>query len=181
MRKINHINLGNFLIEQENFQIKKKCFIFGNILPDCLPTFIYVRHNIDKTISKVEKLLEELSRLDTDTYRFWIKLGCIMHYIADYFTYPHTKLFHEGFWKHNSYENVLKNRFQEHLQNIHQFHTKFLKNYDEFISYIKEEQKIYFQEKKNRKNDVDLDIEYIFEVCFTIFENICCKKELVTI
>lgn len=181
MRKITHINLGDFLIEQENFEIKRKCFLFGNILPDCVPTFIYVKHNIDKTITKVEKLLEELSELDTNTYRFWIKLGCIMHYTADYFTYPHTKLFHEGFWKHNSYEKILKDRFKEHLEHIHQHHIEFLKNSDELISYIKEKQNDYFKEKKNRRMDVELDIDYISEVCYTIFESICCKKQLVTV
>lgn len=181
MRKISHINLGNFLIEQEDFQIKRKCFILGNILPDCLPTFIYVKHNIDKTFMKVEKLLEELSELDTNTYRFWIKLGCIMHYTADYFTYPHTKLYHDGFWKHNSYEKRLKDRFREHLNEIQKRHIQFFKTSEELISYIKEKQNSYFSEKKQNKMDVDLDIDYIYEVCYTIFENICYKKQLATI
>lgn len=169
------------MISNEEFEVKRKCFLFGNILPDCLPTFIYVRHNIDKTLKKVEKLLEELTKLDTNTYRFWIKLGCIMHYTADYFTYPHTRIFNEGFLKHNSYEKILKNKFKEHIEHISQCHIKFLKNSEDFIAYIKEKQENYFKEKKNRKMDVDIDIDYIFEVCSTIFENICCKKQLVTI
>lgn len=181
MRKISHINLGSFLLEQEDFQMKRKTFLFGNILPDCLPTFIYVKHNIDRTITKVEKLLEDLYKLDSNSYRFWIKLGCIMHYIADYFTYPHTRLYHDGFWKHNFYEKRLKDRFREHLEEIQEKHIQFLRTSEELIFYIKEKQNSYFSEKKQNRMDVDLDIDYIYEVCYTIFENICYKKQLATI
>lgn len=179
MRKISHINLGNFLLECENIKAKRKSFLFGNILPDCIPTFIYVRHNIDNTLNKVEKLLTELYTMNPESYRFWIKLGCMMHYISDYFTYPHTKLFHEGFWKHNSYEKELKNKFKEHLENLENFHRNFLKTSVNIIDYIKEQQILYFTEKEKRINDVELDIQYINRVCETIFSNICQNRQII--
>lgn len=179
MRKITHINLGSFLLESEEVHAKRKCFLFGNILPDCLPTFIYVKHNIDNTLDKVEKLLFDLSRLSTETYLFWIKLGCLMHYIADYFTFPHTRLFHEGFWKHNSYEKELKDKFKEDLQKMKEFHNN-LKNVNitTVIQYIKEQQLLYFSEKEKRLSDVEIDIQYIFRVCDTIFTSICQNKQV---
>ena len=109
MRKINHINLGSFLSNSiDDYNLKRKSFVVGNVLPDCIPSFIYVRHNLESTFEKVKKILKQLMNIPMNTYKFWIKLGCIIHYIADYFTYPHTKLFHDGFFKHNKYEKYLK-------------------------------------------------------------------------
>lgn len=179
MRKINHINLSNVLLEQLNEeQYKRKSFIVGNILPDCLPTFIYIRHNIESTFEKVEKLLKQLLTLKLDTYRFWIKLGCVMHYIADYFTYPHTKFFKGSFKEHNTYEKLLKNNFKKNLSKIHCGKIPIFKTEYELLKYIKEEQTIYFLEKKeNLVNTFLIDTDYIFHVCQTIFFNILNIKK----
>ena len=171
MRKISHIDLGNFLLEQRHISLKKRSFILGNILPDCLPSFIYVRHNIESTLPKVIKLIEELKNLKTSCYKFWIKLGCVMHYIADYFTYPHTKMFQGGFFLHNKYEKKLKDNFKR-LINFKNYKTICFQSTDEIVNFIKREQKLYFKEKEIQKENIELDVKYISFVCNTIFSNI---------
>lgn len=185
MRKISHINLGKALLTQKNvFQVlrdehlKKKSFVLGNVLPDCLPTFIYIRHNIESTFEIVKGLIKDLLNLKIDTHRFWIKLGCTMHYIADYFTYPHTRLFKGGFNEHNKYEKFLKNSFEENLKRVHNKKVQSFHNINELFYYIKEEQQIYFIEKEeNLDNPFLIDTDYIFHVCETIFINIMNLKK----
>lgn len=41
----------------------------------------------------------------------WYRLGKLMHYIADRFTYPHTLRYKEGFFRHVDYEEQLHKQF----------------------------------------------------------------------
>lgn len=176
MRKITHIELGKKLSKNvKDDYLKYKSFIFGNIFPDCVPTFIYIRHNIKSTFNKLEKLLNEIFVLDINTHKFWIKLGCIIHYISDYFTYPHTKIFNGGFFIHNKYEKDLKNNFIKYLDiNNHNIKQNF-KNIKDILLYIKQEQENYFIIKKEDKSII-VDVYYIGKVCQIVFENIISYK-----
>ena len=181
MRKINHINLGSFLSNSiDDYNLLRKSFVVGNVLPDCIPSFIYVRHNLESTFEKVKKILKQLMNIPMNTYKFWIKLGCIIHYIADYFTYPHTKLFHDGFFKHNKYEKYLKIYFNENLNKLKSIKVIKLNNMKEIISYIKEQQEKYFKDKiNNKENSYDIDTTYIFKVTKNIVFNILNIKKSV--
>jgi hypothetical protein len=172
MRKKSHIRLGKYLLDNIECENKRKSFIFGNILPDCVPTFIYVKHNIENTIGKVEKLLNDVMSLKQDTYRFWIKMGCIAHYIADYFTYPHTKIFHGNFFEHNSYEKELKDTFKDNLNKLSLKDVPKFKNIHELVVYIKEKQVEYFNAKENASNPFLIDTDYIFNVNRVVFLNV---------
>lgn len=180
MRKINHIELGKELSKElykniDKKYFKYKTFVFSNIIPDCIPTFIYIRHNIKSTFKKLEKLIKDLFLLEINTYKFWIKLGCIMHYISDYFTYPHTKIFNKGFIEHNKYEKKLRINFKSNID-ISNYNVKQnFQTIDDILSYIKNQQNIYYLDK-NKNKSIFVDIEYIGRVCKTVFENIIFYK-----
>ena len=46
---------------------------------------------------------------------YWRRLGEVMHYMADYFTFPHNRNFTGNLYEHNKYEKHLKN----HLKTIY--------------------------------------------------------------
>lgn len=185
MRKITHINLISAILQENEFdEIKKKSFYIGGLLPDCVPTFIYIKHNIDSTFNKVIKLIEQILVLDINSYTFWRKLGCVMHYISDYFTYPHTKLFNGTFSEHNRYEKILKDTFKNNLNLIDKNNITFFENKNELIRFIKKEQDLYFIKKKvNNSNPFIIDTYYIFNVCNIICLNLINlnKQKVITI
>lgn len=97
----------------------KKAFYLGSILPDCVPSFITRKHNIQETF---DILKEEIRRIteDFDTERgingFYCRhLGVITHYVADYFTFPHNRTFDGTMREHCAYEKELKHALKEYV------------------------------------------------------------------
>lgn len=180
MQKRSHLKLSNKLLQiNKDLNIKKKSLYFGSILPDCIPSFLYVRHNIDSSIKKIEKLIFKLEKSKKENIFFWIKVGCITHYIADYFTYPHTKSFDGGFLKHISYEKLLNKKFKINLDIIKTKDIKTFNSTKELILYIKKEQENYYKKIKNLTDKTlitVIDTEYIFNIVNTIFYNLLEKK-----
>lgn len=48
----------------------------------------------------------------------WYRLGKLMHYMADRFTYPHTLRYRGGFFKHVGYEERLHKQFSELMDRL---------------------------------------------------------------
>ena len=68
MRKKSHMSLSMYLVDSmdnELLENHKKAFIMGSILPDCKPSFVTTKHNIDETFDIVCRFIDELT-VDTD-------------------------------------------------------------------------------------------------------------------
>lgn len=115
MRKKAHISLAKYLmssVEVGELSRHHRSFVFGSILPDCVPSFLTRKHNIEETF---EILKRELHKI-TDEYDmekgmgtyYCRHLGIITHYIADYFTFPHNEIFTGNLKEHCSYEKEQK-------------------------------------------------------------------------
>ena len=48
--------------------------------------------------------------------KYYINLGQITHYVADYFTFPHNNIYPGGLKEHCAYEEELKLRLREYLK-----------------------------------------------------------------
>lgn len=125
MNKISHINITKRVsanIEGAN----RICLLLGSILPDIFVHTYIVGHKWNETF---EKNCERLMRLEkfgcTGLYSF-LKLGYVLHYIEDYFTYPHNTIYTEDMKAHVKYEldfydylktvdNIRTNGSEEHL------------------------------------------------------------------
>ena len=100
MRKKSHMSLSMYLVDSMDSELlenHKKAFIMGSILPDCKPSFVTTKHNIDETFDIVCRFIDELT-VDTDGFKristaYCRKLGEVTHYLADYFTFPHNDIF----------------------------------------------------------------------------------------
>ena len=179
MRKKSHILLARYLADQmpanTSLQSHRKAFCLGNILPDIQPSFITKRHEYFGTFDEVQEkiiLLVETGAEDLNDRVFWRRIGEVMHYIADYFTFPHNRTFDGTLRQHNSYEKNLKNELKTFVKSgkADVYAEKKLKfeNLGELDDFIKDHHREYL----GRKRNIDEDIHYILSVCYQVFQGL---------
>lgn len=114
MRKKSHIALARYLVRQninlDLFQ-HKKAFYFGSIQPDLNPGMLSAPHEFDLSYDEIKKCIRDLA--DGlygmfDSAIFWRKLGFVLHYLADYFTFPHNTTYDGTLKDHCVYEGEMK-------------------------------------------------------------------------
>lgn len=123
MRKKSHISLAGYIVSNMDRQdlIKhRKAFYLGSILPDCKPSFLTTKHEYGQTF---EKLKEDMKRLTIVTdininnkRAYWRNVGQVIHYVADYFTFPHNKNYEGNLKDHCLYEKDLKFKLREYIK-----------------------------------------------------------------
>lgn len=95
-----HRIMGENIIKYANtksiYLINNKRFIWGNIKPDCVPKYSFMKHYFDESIDMVVSKIKHLSSLTLeDVYygmtigKFSEELGLICHFLCDYFCVPH--------------------------------------------------------------------------------------------
>lgn len=195
MRKKSHISLAGQIMDslqlEEVFDYKLPFYI-GSIWPDCRPSFITTPHTFDITYDKIENQLDDFVAdydvLKGMNMRRCAKLGVIIHYIADYFTYPHNSTYEGNVKDHCIYERDLKHELKEYLSTEEAMERKdkivplnSTKGLSQFIKKI-------HAEYMRREHSVADDIQYIVEVCTTVvmsilniikisFENVALKVQ----
>lgn len=177
MRKKSHISLAGYLLKSMNLEgliQHKKAFYWGSILPDCVPSFITRRHTIDDTF---DILRDELIKITDDyeiekgmTKYYTRHLGVVTHYIADYFTYPHNRIFEGSVKEHCIYENDLKFALREYVRSqeaiMERAKNNILKTVDEILVFIKEMHEEYLKVASK----VKVDCKYIVEMCHKVVD-----------
>ncbi len=165
MRKKSHISLSMYLVnsmDSELLESHKKAFIMGSILPDCKPSFVTTKHNIQETFDIVCKFIDELT-VDTEGFKkistaYCRRLGEVTHYLADYCTFPHNEIFHGTLREHCKYEKYLK---------------KALKNYIKSDNIIINRQIVYSFSKPQDLIDYILKIHNQYLLCNKTVESDC--------
>lgn len=123
MRKKSHILLARYIAkntEDEELKKHRLSFYIGSILPDCKPSFVYKKHEINGTFPDVKKMVNQLifgkqqGKL-TRKRRYYMNLGQVTHYVADYFTYPHNKIYPGNLKDHCFYEEQLKRSLKNYI------------------------------------------------------------------
>ncbi|MCM1499658.1 MAG: zinc dependent phospholipase C family protein [Clostridium sp.] len=181
MRKKSHISLARHIVNvsgMQNFDKHKKAFYIGSILPDCKPSFLTKRHEITATFDLVERGIEKLthgySNLNDLSTVYFTRLGEVVHYIADYFTYPHNKEYMGNMKQHCIYEGQLKHKLRSYIKGIGEKDFKKwkasvdLEDMERFQSvadickFLKEEHRNYI---RRGVHSVEEDCKYIVGVC----------------
>lgn len=187
MRKKSHILLARYLADQMpaniSLQSHRKAFCLGNILPDIQPSFVTKRHEYFGTFDEVqEKIIQlvETGAEDLNDRVFWRRIGEVMHYIADYFTFPHNRTFTGSLVEHNSYEAELKDRLKECIlsgrADSHLEKAKYFGSFAELIEYIRERHAVYL----SRERCVAEDIRFILSVCYQVVQGVfqlCVRRQ----
>ena len=184
MRKKSHISLARHIVnisDLSNFDKHKKAFYVGSILPDCKPSFLTQRHEITGTIQLVEEQMRKLttgySHIGELSTMYYTKLGEVLHYIADYFTYPHNKEYPGSMKDHCVYEGELKHKLRAYIKNLNEHELARWKSQlklsdmsrfnsvADIMEFIKEQHRHYI---RRGIHDVEQDCKYIVGVCSTV-------------
>lgn len=122
MRKKSHIALSVFLVSElrlKELDFHRKAFYLGSIQPDLNPRMFSEPHQFDETWEKVQKLILQIEAetRDGDYSRraIWMQTGIVMHYLADYFTFPHNTCFDGSLRGHCMHESELKYLLRAYL------------------------------------------------------------------
>ncbi|MCI5874082.1 MAG: zinc dependent phospholipase C family protein [Clostridiales bacterium] len=171
MRKKSHISLAKYMVESlndEGLRKHKLAFYLGSILPDIKPSFIYKRHEIKGTFPAIRKHIARLSEgkrvIEKNGRKYYMDLGQISHYLADYFTFPHNETYEGSLKEHCSYEEKLKHDLRSYIHS--KATVRILNEKPNFCSaealcdFIQMAHDDYI----GRKHDVEDDIRHIVEV-----------------
>lgn len=181
MRKKSHISLAKHIVNISDipgFDKHRKAFYVGSILPDCKPSFLTKRHEITETFDLVEKGIQKLTKgyrdIEDLSTMYFTKLGEVIHYIADYFTFPHNKEFSGNMKQHCIYEGKLKHKLRAYIRNLDEkdlrkwkYNLK-LEELEQFNSvadiceFLKKEHRNYI---RRGTHSVEEDCKYIVGIC----------------
>lgn len=179
MRKKSHISVAKGLIHKLDMKERlnhRLIFYVGSIWPDCVPSFITRRHCIDETydifIKSMEKFIRKYNiKKDMGIKSTW-QMGIVMHYIADYFTFPHNKHFQGNFKEHCVYEEALKHRMYKFVDDVRNEKYKndipVLEDVSQICEFVLNNHRNYI----NKDGNVDLDCEYTFYACLGVFASL---------
>lgn len=172
MRKKSHISLAKYIvndIDTLELDNHRKAFYLGSILPDCKPSFLTKKHEFTGTFNEVRDSLRNLT-VDCDLNErnervYWRRLGEVIHYVADYFTFPHNMTYDGNLKDHCMYEKELKFRLKEYIKSgeAREDQPEILKFYtvEALIKFIETSHAEYLKFKRS----VEEDVRYIVGLC----------------
>ena len=176
MRKKSHIALAGYLVREMddvNMQEHWKAFYFGSILPDLTPKMITDPHEFDSSYlelkKRIAKLLSEAREHACKERTLFCRLGVVMHYLADYFTFPHNTTFDGNLKDHCLYERDMKHELRVRIHTeeavqifeCQQKKQNQIRTAAQLFDYIEEMHRTYL---KRRENLAD-DCRWIMEMC----------------
>lgn len=112
MDKIGHLVMTKSLAGNIH-RAHKTALLFGSILPDLL-VYTYINgHTWEATFEQIIKQMETLEEKGRGGIFSYLKLGWILHYVEDYFTYPHNTIFEGTIPEHYAYEKKMTKWMRE--------------------------------------------------------------------
>ena len=132
-------------------------------MPDCKPSFLYKKHEITGTFQDVKKEIERLSSDHEKKYKkqkskYYRNLGQVTHYLADYFTFPHNKIYPGNLKDHCVYEEELKQKLRSYLKSPQaqkeQKESVELKTPQALIEFIQKSHEEYLKHKNCVEDDI---------------------------
>ena len=191
VRKKSHISLAGFLADKLQFEgitNHRKAFCIGSILPDCKPSFLTTKHAFHETFEMVEKRIEKYieysASKDKHTMKAARDLGQIIHYTADYFTFPHNSHYTGNLKDHCVYEHHLLLALREYLKN---FDFKNCMDYmdediqfdslEDLTNFIKERHKEYISRERNVEDDCRFIVSVNYQITRGILKLLEDKKQ----
>lgn len=127
MRRNSHIQLGRFLARNCMHSVPKRCvyaFRFGCIEPDMNPaTYLkgsrHIRflrgHNFNNSEKYMKRISDRLEKRGVNSVFSFYRMGRLVHYITDGFTFAHNENFDGNLREHSAYEHGLHEMFPDYL------------------------------------------------------------------
>lgn len=177
MNTHSHILMGRFLHDyvrkRYGIVLNRRCFIWGNVLPDYSVSFIQRPHFIKYNLTYVQKLTvfalkqaqkqKKQPRKSANRDKNYSKqLGILCHYYADFFCFAHTSHFKGGLYQHIKYEDKLGQFFDEKydtLATVELIHaTAAAKDEKQIFAQFNKLQSAYMESAPSFQNDMTYSI-----------------------
>ena len=179
MRKKSHILVARYLADQipavKSLQSHRKAFCLGSILPDIKPSFLTKKHEYFGTFEEIQEKMKSLINSSPQEGKervYWRRFGEIIHYMADYFTFPHNKNFTGNLYEHNKYEKHLKNHLKHYIESGAAgqmvITPVYFESFQDLVTYIRKNHEIYLLRERN----IAEDIQYILRTCSQVIYGI---------
>lgn len=179
MRKKSHISLASHLVnEVQNAALAKhkKAFCLGSILPDCKPSFLTTKHEFTGTFERIQERIERLAndqnRMENHTQGYIRELGEVIHYMADYFTFPHNSTYEGNLKDHCFYEKELKFQLKAYIKSgraaLEEKESLVFEEVEQLFSYIKKSHEEYLSCVRT----VEEDCKYILHITYQVVQGI---------
>lgn len=112
MDKIGHLVMTESLAGNVH-RTHKAALLLGSILPDLLVYTYLTGHTWEATLEQITSRMELLEEKGRGSCFSYLKLGWILHYVEDYFTYPHNTIFEGTISEHYAYEKKMTKWMRE--------------------------------------------------------------------
>ena len=175
MQANSHLELAEYLLSvcvAPSTPAQRAAFRFGSVEPD-LNCTTYLKgilhgngvhgHNYTQVMPRIERLLRELSEIEEDGLLAWYRLGKLLHFVADAFTYPHNSCFPGTLRDHMRYEAQLAVYFRWTLHGGAPVPVQ--QDSRLLLSMIQAQHERYLSECMGRENDA----RFILDVACTVF------------
>lgn len=173
MKAQSHRILGRYLVEQYMSDLPRRyirAFLIGCVEPDRNPATYFkgsIRcqwmrgHNWGNAQRYMNRVSTRLEHKDQLRLLDYYRLGKLIHYATDAFTYAHNEAFHKNLRQHCSYENHLQDFFCRYLAEPHGMK---LVQYDSVMDAIQ----AYHYDYVRHPNGVYTDSRYTVAVCCAV-------------
>lgn len=177
-----HKQLASYLVEQYISDAPRRhvcAFKLGCIEPD-KNYLTYVKgsikyqwlrgHNWGNTNRYMARVSRKLERKDHFNLLDFYKLGKLIHYIADAFTFAHNPSFDTNLKKHRSYEGRLESYLPWQISN-------YTHNATDYDMTLMEVIRCYHNEYVQKPKSIHTDASFSIIVCSTILDLLFIKEE----
>ena len=165
METKDHFHLAKLITAQDSFGTDTECaaFEYGCVTPDINPVTYIKGHTYSGTIDNVKNVLSRLHGKLRNPIDYF-QLGRAVHFIGDYFTFPHTPLFRGTLAEHRSYERKLHEYISRQKDLPDGISTEDLSDVEKCIGLLEKLQKKYF----TIRHSISTDWSYIKYACSAI-------------
>lgn len=169
MNKKCHWSLASYLMGDGSWRLRGLALKLGSIMPDVLVYTYWTGHKYDATAQTVAENLAELKENGTWTLADCFRLGYNLHFLEDYFTYPHNAHFEGGFIAHCWYEHRLSKAMGAYLRQARS--TETVRRPGSAVSAVLNEQhRAYMNARPSPETDVAYIVSAAEAVAAEVFE-----------
>lgn len=193
MRKKSHISLAMYLVRElklEGLIKHKKAFCLGAILPDLTPKMITSPHEFETSYENMKDFVRNIFAENADSEWkervLWRRIGVALHYMADYFTFPHNTSFSGSLKDHCMYESEMKYYLREFVYTPEAGRI-FLEArrmaagigcLEALFAFVKKRHHAYMQAPHSVERDC-YEIVMLCSVAFVVMAEMACARNLV--
>ena len=130
---------------------------------------------------RIENYIEYSAGKEKHTMKGARDLGQIIHYTADYFTFPHNNHYDGNLKDHCIYEGQLLRELREYLSNYdvtkHTEYEIYFESLEELTEFIKARHKEYISRKRNVEDDCRFIVMVNYQITRGIMQLLEDKKQ----